>query len=76
LESWSKNKIPELAIQSVSKISNELYEQNKEIRDAALILDWMYKGLSAEIDGGVSDTTNKKGFQPTNSADPKGRAAD
>lgn len=59
LKSWSKNKTPEFAIQSVSKISEELYEQSKAVKDSALILDWMYKGLSMEIDGQVSDTTDK-----------------
>jgi hypothetical protein len=51
LESWSKNKISKLAIDSVSKISSELYKQSKAVKDSALILDWMYKDLSTEIGG-------------------------
>ena len=59
LESWKKTKSPELAIDNVSKISDELYEQSKAVKDSALILDWMYKDLSSELEGHTPKTIDK-----------------
>jgi hypothetical protein len=61
LESWSRNKKPEEAIKSVSKISEGLglSEQKKAINNSALLLEYMFKHLSLEI-GCQQNMTIKK----------------